>query len=70
MAERDFWLDVALSLLDENAESQIDQAFESFDGNFSLPTGSRCPNQIRQRRNGVFAQQPILKIMPKRNLVL
>jgi CheY-like chemotaxis protein len=39
-------------------------------GNFSLPTGSRCPNQIRQRRNGVSAQQPILKIMPKRNLVL
>ena len=48
---------------------RLQALMESY-GNFSLPTGSRCPNQIRQRRNGVSAQQPILKIMPKRNLVL
>ncbi|MCF7999378.1 MAG: hypothetical protein K9L25_10085 [Methylovulum sp.] len=47
-----------------------DPALQTKIRNFSLPTGSRCPNQIRQRRNGVSAQQPILKIMPKRNLVL
>ena len=41
-----------------------------YNRNFSLPTGSRSPNQIRQRWNIAFATQPILKIMPKRNLVL
>jgi hypothetical protein len=32
VAERDFWVDVVISLLDENAESQIEQAFEMFEG--------------------------------------
>jgi hypothetical protein len=31
MAEQDFWLDVVVSLLDGNAVSQIEQAFEMFD---------------------------------------
>ncbi len=68
----DTFLQWIIATADRVASGFEREAFEKYNkaGNFSLPTGSRCPNQIRQRRNGVSAQQPILKIMPKRNLVL
>ena len=67
MAERDFWLDVALSLLDENAESQIDQAFESFDGMVRSSSLIEMVNsQIRPHLNnckGLITQELLNLIM-------
>ena len=67
MAERDFWLEVVLSLLDENAQSQIEQAFESFDGMVRSSSLIEMVNsQIRPHLNnckGLITQELLNLIM-------
>lgn len=67
VAERNFWLDVVLSLLDENAESQIEQAFERFDGMVRSSSLIEMVNsQIRPHLNnckGLITQELLKLIM-------
>jgi hypothetical protein len=67
VAERDFWVDVVISLLDENAESRIEQAFEMFKGMVRSSSLIEMVNsQIRPHLNnckGLITQELLNLIM-------